>query len=126
MPGLRWKPVALAVAWTLFILVLLSIPSRRLPPSSLWQYDKIGHALLFFGLAVLWMSALSAHSGRMIVLILVCGLAFAPLTEWYQSILSSGRQAELLDSVADGAGFALGTLAWIIWEKFHPSFRPPQ
>ncbi len=118
--------MALAVAWTLFILVLLSIPSRRLPPSSLWQYDKIGHALLFFGLAVLWMSALSAHSGRMIVLILVCGLAFAPLTEWYQSILSSGRQAELLDSVADGAGFALGTLAWIIWEKFHPSFRPPQ
>jgi len=126
MPKLRWKPLALAVAWTLFILVLLSIPSRRLPHSSLWQYDKLGHALLFFGLAFLWMRALSADSVRMILLILVCGLAFAPLTEWYQSILASGRQAELLDSVAGGAGFALGTLAWIVWEKIHLRLRSRQ
>ena len=53
----------------------------------------------------------------MIVLVLVSGLAFAPLTELYQSILPFGRQMTFLDAGADAVGFGLGTLVWIYWDK---------
>lgn len=123
MPDIRWRPMAFAVAWTLFILVLLSIPSNQLPSSQLWKYDKLAHSLLFFVLAFVWMRAFAAHSVRMIVFLLVCGLAFAPLTELYQSILPFGRRMDLMDSIADAIGFGLGTVAWVLWEKFRPSSR---
>ena len=113
----EWKPLAMALAWTAFILLLLTIPSNRLPSSPVSNYDKLGHAGLFFGLALLWMRALSAHSTRMIVLVLVSGLAFAPLTELYQRILPFGRQMTLYDAIADAIGFGLGTLVWIYWDQ---------
>ena len=117
MASVRVKALLQAVAWTLFVIILLSIPGKYVPSSRLWSYDKVGHVMLFFGLAFLWMRAFSAHNLRVILLILVCGLAFAPLTEVYQGLLSSGRQADLYDSLADAAGFALGTLAWILVER---------
>lgn len=118
-----WKPLAMALAWTLFILVLLTIPSNRLPSSRAWDFDKLAHAGLFFGLALLWMRALSAHSTRMIVLVLLSGLAFAPLTELYQSILPFDRHMTFYDAVADAVGFGLGTLVWIYWDKIRPRNR---
>ena len=86
----------------------------------MWDFDKLGHLALFFVLAFVWMQAFSAHSTRMVILFLVCGFAFAPLTELYQSILPFGRQMDMLDSVADAFGFGLGTFAWIVWEKYRP------
>lgn len=120
MSNFEWKPLALALAWTLLILLLLTVPTNRLPSSPVWNYDKLGHAGLFFGLALFWMWAVSARSARMIVLVLVSGLVFAALTELYQSILPFGRQMTFFDAVADVVGFGLGTLVWLYWDKIRP------
>lgn len=117
MTKVRLSALVQAVAWTLLILLLLSIPSRSLPSGSLWRYDKVGHFILFAGLAFLWMRAFEAHNVRLIIVILVCGLLFAPLTELYQSIPAIGRQADMKDSLADAVGFMAGTLTWIAFEK---------
>ena len=116
MVNVRVKSLVPAVAWTLLIIILLSIPSEYIPSSSAWNYDKVGHAVLFAGLAFLWMRAFEATSIHLIIVILVCGLFFAPLTELYQSILPSGRHADLKDSLADAIGFSIGTVVWIVYE----------
>jgi VanZ family protein len=100
------------VAWTLFLLVLLSFPGGYLPSADGLAFDKVVHVVLFFVLAVLWLRAFEAPGGTAVVVVLVCGVLFAPLTEFYQGILGAGRSPDMLDSVADIVGFALGTLVW--------------
>lgn len=102
-----------AIFWTGVVIVLLSLPGANLPKSSLWEYDKIGHAGLFFFLALAWLNAFSADRKPVIAVILICGLILAPLSEWYQSVASIDRTADIYDSLADAVGFGLGTLVWV-------------
>ena len=105
------------VAWTLFLLALLSFPGGYLPPADGIAFDKVVHFVLFFVLAVLWLRAFEAQGGTTFIIILVCGALFAPLTEFYQGILGTDRRPDMLDSVADVVGFALGTLVWFFLGK---------
>ena len=112
--------LAIAIGWTCLLVVLLSLPGSSLPDTTLWKYDKIGHAGIFLVLSLVWMNVLSPYGMRVIMLVVVCGLLLAPLSEWYQSALPFGRTADLFDSVADGIGFAVGTIAWMVffsWKK---------
>jgi VanZ family protein len=110
----RRTALIIAIGWTCFIIVLLSLPGSSFPDSKLWNYDKLGHVGIFFVLALVWMNALSAYGARVIVSIVIVGLFLAPLSEWYQSLLPFGRTADVFDSLADAVGFALGTIAWLI------------
>jgi VanZ family protein len=105
---------ALAVLWTLGIFILLSLPGSSLPQSSLLAFDKLGHAGLFFVLALVWLNAFSADSGRIISLVLIIGILLGFFSEWYQSMAPIGRSADIFDSIADTIGFGLGTIAWVI------------
>ncbi len=106
--------LAIAIGWTSLIVVLLSLPGSSLPDTTLWDYDKLGHGGIFFVLVLVWLNALSAFSVRTIILVVICGLTLAPLSEWYQSALPTGRTADVFDSVADAVGIALGAIVWVI------------
>jgi VanZ family protein len=118
MPRKRWRAFVPAIVWTALVLVLLSIPGSAIPSEALWSYDKVGHVFLFFGLAFFWLRAVTADNTRLILLILLAGLVFAPLTELYQGLVALDRTPDVMDSVADGVGFILGTGAWILIDRF--------
>lgn len=102
----------MAIIWSLLILVLLSIPGTNVPSLSIWDYDKVGHAGMFFILVLFWMNAVAAKSLRAMSLIVICGVLLAPLSEVYQSVLPFGRQGDINDALADVAGVVLAAIVW--------------
>jgi len=91
------------------ILVAVLLPASSLPEGpGIPGFDKLVHFCLFAALAV------AAHldfsiEGRRLAWALAAAVAFSALTEALQ-LLVDGRASELLDMVADIAGFAFGLL----------------
>ncbi len=111
------KPLSLALGWTAFIVLLLSIPGRSFPSTSLWEYDKIAHAGLFFILAILWLRAMPTGRRGFTLSFLLVGVAFSGISELYQGMLPFDRTPDLYDSLADAVGFIGGTLVWILFNR---------
>ncbi|MEX0747903.1 MAG: VanZ family protein [Rhodothermales bacterium] len=106
-----WKRTA-ALAWTLLIIILCSLPGASLPDVNIFSADKLGHFGMFAVLSWLWMFStkmpFEARSWRVIVL----GLALAGLTEVYQGLFVPGREPEVLDVLANAAGLLAGVWAF--------------
>ena len=111
---MTWKRAA-AVAWTLLIILLCSLPGDSLPDVSIFSADKRGHFGMFAVLSFLWMysmkSPFQVRSWRVIVL----GFALAGLTEVYQGLFVPGREPEVLDVLANAAGVLVGVWAFRVW-----------
>jgi hypothetical protein len=106
--------LSLAVIWTLLILALCWTPADWLPVKeghgSGWDIphnDKIVHAGMFLGFAVLWMEALTGRAGR-ITWVIGAGLALAAISEIGQLVPAIRRDGEFADAAADFAGVIVG------------------
>ncbi len=112
---------AIAIAWTLLILLLCSIPQRALPDAPDWLgLDKIVHFTLFAILAQLWLRA-AAKGDNPLVLnpahrwrLWLAGVGYGAFTELYQALISwafaAGRSADVADMLADALGFTVSLL----------------
>ncbi len=101
-----------ALAWTLMIVLALSVPGSGLPNVSVAHFDKVVHFFFFAVLAWAWMQALEAPINRRALIVLAAGITFAILTEVYQGALISGREADGLDALADSLGLTVSVLAF--------------
>ena len=105
------------IAWTVFILLLCSIPGDDLPDLSLFQADKIGHFVVFaiFGGLWLWAGRTRPRYGWVVI----GGVVYAVFTELYQGWLPWGRTPDPYDALAD----ALGVIAIVglhaFWYRSH-------
>jgi hypothetical protein len=106
--------LSLAVLWTLLILALCWTPADWLPvkegEGSGWEIpymDKMVHAGLFVGFAVLWMEAL-AGKGRRELRVAVAAFALAAISELGQLIPAIKRDGEFADAAADFVGVLVG------------------
>lgn len=102
----------LAVAWTLAILALCSIPGDELPQVRLISADKIGHFTIFAGFGWLWMRSLRMNVRSRFRWVVAAGLSYAVLTEIYQGIVPIGREPDAWDAVANSAGLLAGAGLW--------------
>lgn len=107
--------VGLALGWTLLILILCWMPTRDLGlarDDSRWlkipHLDKLVHATLFGGFALLWFQVTSFR--RSWPLIVAAGLFMAVGTEYVQGLPFVGRDADIWDGLADSVGLFLGTI----------------
>jgi len=99
---------------TIVILGATLYPSDFSMPTTIWDYDKIGHAMMFlvwtliFGLFLFVLK----NNKPSLVLIFVVSASFGLLIEVLQFILPAGRSAELWDFIADiiGSGIAITLL----------------
>ena len=114
-----WLPVVLYCA-TIFI--LSAVPAHQMPDGHLWRLDKLIHAVVYGGLALLLWRALCmgpprlGRRGAAVVAILGATL-FGISDEWHQSFVP-GRQASVLDAVADLIGAAAAVLgAALAWPR---------
>lgn len=118
-PNLRLARLWWAVGWgmVLYITVCCLEPARYVPNLHLW--DKAEHALAFFGMS-LWFGGLVRRSRYPVIAALM--LVFGGAIEIAQGVMGLGRDADILDWVADAVGIAsalsllyLGLGGWARW-----------
>ncbi|NET33617.1 MAG: VanZ family protein [Cyanothece sp. SIO1E1] len=103
----------LAAVWTALILILCSIPGNELPSVQIVSLDKFIHAGLFAVFAILWLRD-RPKSPQRIKWVIIGGIAYGILTEFYQDWFTVGRSADPLDAVANTIGLVLGIgLDWL-------------
>jgi VanZ family protein len=108
-----------SVGWAVVIYVTVSClePARYVPDLHLW--DKGEHALAFFGMSV-WFGGLVRYSRYPVIAVLMLLLGGA--IEIAQGTMGLGRDADIMDWIADAVGIAaalavlyLGLGAWARW-----------
>jgi hypothetical protein len=121
--------LALAVVWTLLILVLCWTPADWLPVpetgGSGWDLphkDKFVHAGMFFVFAVLWLAATREKPGRF-ALVAAAGIALAIVTELGQNLPSLRRDGEVADALADSVGVVVGLWLFPWIDRVSASWR---
>lgn len=118
----RFWPV---LVWAGLIFTVTALPGNCIPniasPWSLLSFDKLIHAGLFSVLVALIFRGIYLQYSekylrlKIIALVIVIGIIFGGLTELMQSILSSGRFADIYDFIADSIGALLG---WPVFKIF--------
>jgi VanZ family protein len=117
-----WKPLL----WLAIILVLSLIPGNKLPGiPRIPHIDKVVHALMYFGLAVLLVRPLKRlpSSRAYIWAVLIC-LVIGTAVEYSQAYLTVNRSGSFYDELANAAGAILGVVFYhlfirgFFWEKW--------
>jgi hypothetical protein len=107
-----------AIVWTVLMFCAHSIPKSKLQEIPGGEYvhkegpDKIGHAVMFLVLGVLWYRAFPSRPGT----IVLAGIGYGALLELYQDRLVAGRTGSVTDVVADAVGM---TLAIVLLASYH-------
>lgn len=117
-----WKPAV----WLLIILTLSLIPGNKLPGIPIFpHFDKVVHAAMYFGLAILLIKPLQENleSRSYLWALLIC-FVIGLLVELIQEYLALNRSGSWLDGMANISGATLGVLFYHYfirgywWEKF--------
>ena len=110
---LRWAPV---LAWAALVVVWAVIPGRVLPGKVVPGLDKIAHFAFYAVLALLAQRAVRRSRLTSWAAVTVsCGLLGAML-ELVQHFLP-GRSMSIADMLANLAGAAVGSAAYILWTR---------
>lgn len=129
-PELRLARLWWGLGWfmVLFITVSCLEPPRYVPNLHLW--DKLEHALAFFGMTF-WFGGLVRRGRYPVIAVLM--LLFGGGIEIAQGAMRLGRDEDIMDFVADSVGISialallyLGLGAWTLWvERFIWRTREP-
>lgn len=93
------------------ILVAVLLPGSTLPDTpGIPGFDKIVHFTMFLTLAVAVQLDFNPGGLRSMLIVVFLALVFSALTEALQ-LMVDGRAAELVDMLADLAGFGVGIAA---------------
>jgi len=108
------KLLALSIAiLTVFTLILTLLPAEKLFESNLWQFDKLGHTILFgtwtllLGLYLL----VSIKKELPLFAIFLIGVFFGTSIEVLQELLPVNRTADPYDVLADIVGCSIAVFA---------------
>lgn len=104
-----------AVAWTLVIVALCSLPPSEIPAPDVVGVDKLAHFAVFAVFAWLWLRASNSESA--VRNVLIAGFLLAMLTEMYQGVLPFERDPSMLDAVANLAGLLAGIVGTRLLER---------
>jgi hypothetical protein len=112
--------LAMAVLWTLVILILCWMPGdwvQEVEGGSPWfqipDLDKVIHWGIFVAFTVLWLR--TSTSRWRYLWVALAGLAVAVVTEVVQELPAIGRDGEVGDAITDliGVAIGLGLARWI-------------
>jgi VanZ family protein len=116
----RHRATALA-GWAAFLLFVSVIPGKDLPSISLWEADKLFHALFYALLTLLahsWLRLRFPSAGRLRIAILsslLC-ILYGFFIELIQLALPS-RACDMYDGLANAAGCILAALLLLVTGK---------
>jgi VanZ family protein len=105
-----------AIAWFVFITVLLLLPGNDLPESNFFEiiyFDKwvhIGFFSVFVFLFGLPYSRVNKATKKVLIKIVIAGIVYGVLIEFAQKYLTTQRSFDVTDMVADTIGCLAGWL----------------
>lgn len=111
-----------AIAWAIIILILTLTPGKSVPDISLFDYDKIGHAGIFFIFSFLLITGLYKMDQRpqrvakVVVIGLVSSVVYGFAIEFIQDLIPD-RGMEWYDAVANILGSILGVCLFYVRYK---------
>lgn len=92
-------------------------PSDQMAPINIWDYDKIGHYILFAVWTFLYglVRAIRKKRAPNLWIVFTLGLSYGLLVEFLQFVLPTNRSPELWDFIADALGSFSAVLAlkWV-------------
>ncbi len=104
-----WKPLL----WLAIICYLLFIPADELPTEIFFKIphiDKIVHFALFFVFCLLMLRPLKKLQLKFYLLAPLISILLSALLEFIQHLLSSTRNSDVYDFIANATGVAVATL----------------
>lgn len=111
----------LLVITTLIILLLTMLPPDKLGESSVYDYDKLGHFLIFFGWTLLYGLFMfeKKRTETKFILIFIVGCIFGVTIEVLQGVLPIDRNMDLMDALTDvSASFIAMVLLFLIKRRY--------
>lgn len=104
------KCLLAAIVWTLGITFLSLASLNKLPsiPSIKFK-DKIIHFMFYFVFVFLWSKATKVKANKIIVVVVVA-IAYGIVIEVLQSLLTTTREADVYDALANSCGACLAFL----------------
>jgi VanZ family protein len=110
---------------TLAILYLTLVPSERLGQYRLFQYDKIGHFMMFFSWTMIFglLSISKNRSKARLTPVFFAGALFGIAVEIAQGLMPFGRSIDLYDAIADILGTTTATLLLYLIKTY---YLPPK
>jgi len=112
---------------TFITLFLTLVPREVIEGHRVFEYNLLGHFLMFFGWTFMLGFSIIIHNEKLapLFLILIAGIFFGIFIEFAQFLLPYGRNATVKDVIADAAGsFAAVALLWGIQTKYQAYLRP--
>lgn len=103
----KWLTTLLLLIATGVILFLTLMPPNEIGDHSIYQYDKLGHFMMFFGWTLLFgliSFSLRGVNRTPIIAIFFIGSLFGVGIEIAQGLMPHGRTASLYDAIADILG----------------------
>ena len=115
-----WILVILTVAWALLILILTLTPGKYVPSYSLFSYDKLGHAGIFFIQALLLMLLFDHIKEwgfwRSVITGMLISMTYGFIIEGIQGMIPD-RSMDIFDAIANIAGSFLAPVAFYVLNK---------
>lgn len=112
---------------TITILFGTLYPSGGLSKINIWDYDKIGHFLMFVVWTFLFgiVRAVLKKRKPSLLMVFFLGLFYGLLIEVLQFILPTNRSPELYDFIADALGSAVAVILLIpVFKRIFDSDEP--
>lgn len=115
--------LSIGIIYTLFITVLLLVPTTEIPQIKVSYIDKLAHLLIHSLLSLIWLwyrfSGDKYHiSVKNVFVVLFICFSYGVVIEVSQHWFTLSRNFDLYDIVANGFGSLLGLLYfWIIKSK---------
>ena len=108
-----------AIVWTVFITVASLVSSSAIPKVNLLWNDKIVHFLFYFFFVVFWSFALhkNFYLKKYSFIIVVFAIVYGIIIEVLQGVLTSSRQADFYDVLANTAGAIVGSVILFVVKK---------
>lgn len=103
---------AIAIFLTLFITFISLVSLTGMPRIKLDNSDKIGHALAYFMLSFSWFFALKKRFNNILIIALL--ISYGIIIEVLQEVLTTYRQGDFTDVLANSIGIILAYLLYQI------------
>ncbi len=109
--------IAISITILIAIISLISLKGVHLPKTQ--NSDKYGHFFTYFILGLSWLNAIKNPSRKIFInyIIIFLIICYGIILEVLQDILTTYRQADLFDIIANSAGVIFAVILYNLMQK---------
>jgi VanZ family protein len=117
------KWLLLAIAWTILITIFSLVSNQNLPSINvkISNFDKLVHAIFYFGFSFLWMIYVASKKKKFtivnVVWVVLISMLYGVVIELFQQAFTLTRKADVYDVIFNSIGTFLAAIIVIVLLK---------